>query len=135
MSYASAWCVRTTSSTTYSMVGSLNKLPIAISGIVFFGDPATFTNVTAIMIGKPFYFFSLLHFTLVYSLFLFLLIITWLCYICISLWKYKIGFSAGLVYSYAKAFPSKSSELKVSSASSQSYSDATKYDEKKDRLW
>ncbi|KAI9249132.1 GDP-mannose transporter [Phascolomyces articulosus] len=52
MSYASAWCVRTTSSTTYSMVGSLNKLPIAISGIVFFGDPATFANVTAIMIGR-----------------------------------------------------------------------------------
>ena len=50
-------------------------------------------------------------------------------------WKYKIGFSAGLVYSYAKAFPSKSSDLKVSSASSQSYSDATKYDEKKDSLW
>ncbi|KAI7851381.1 triose-phosphate transporter family-domain-containing protein [Circinella umbellata] len=94
MSYASAWCVRTTSSTTYSMVGSLNKLPIAISGIVFFGDPATFSNVTAIM----------------------------------------IGFSAGLVYSYAKAFPTKSLDLKVSSASSQSYSDATKYDEKKDRL-
>lgn len=52
MSYASAWCVRTTSSTTYSMVGSLNKLPIAISGIVFFGDPATFGNVSAILIGK-----------------------------------------------------------------------------------
>ncbi|KAI9253160.1 hypothetical protein BY458DRAFT_535881 [Sporodiniella umbellata] len=51
MSYASAWCVRTTSSTTYSMVGSLNKLPIAISGIVFFGDEATFSNVSAIMIG------------------------------------------------------------------------------------
>ncbi|ORX62937.1 UDP-galactose transporter [Hesseltinella vesiculosa] len=51
MSYASAWCVRTTSSTTYSMVGSLNKLPIAISGIVFFGDPATFANVSAIAIG------------------------------------------------------------------------------------
>lgn len=52
MSYASAWCVRTTSSTTYSMVGSLNKLPIAISGIVFFGDKATFGNVTAIFMGN-----------------------------------------------------------------------------------
>lgn len=51
MSYASAWCVRTTSSTTYSMVGSLNKLPIAISGLVFFGDVATFSNVSAILIG------------------------------------------------------------------------------------
>lgn len=54
MSYASAWCVRTTSSTTYSMVGSLNKLPIAISGIVFFGDVATFSNVSAILIGMSF---------------------------------------------------------------------------------
>jgi hypothetical protein len=52
MSYASAWCVRTTSSTTYSMVGALNKLPIAASGIVFFGDPATFANITAIFVGK-----------------------------------------------------------------------------------
>lgn len=52
MSYASAWCVRSTSSTTYSMVGALNKLPIAASGILFFGDPATFANVTAIIIGE-----------------------------------------------------------------------------------
>ncbi|KAI8097873.1 uncharacterized protein B0P05DRAFT_576782 [Gilbertella persicaria] len=51
MSYASAWCVRTTSSTTYSMVGALNKLPIAASGIMFFGDPATFGNVSAIIVG------------------------------------------------------------------------------------
>ncbi|KAI7869692.1 GDP-mannose transporter [Spinellus fusiger] len=51
MSYASAWCVRTTSSTTYSMVGALNKLPLAASGILFFGDPATLANVAAIGIG------------------------------------------------------------------------------------
>jgi GDP-mannose transporter len=56
MSYASAWCVRTTSSTTYSMVGALNKLPIAASGIMFFGDPATFGNVTAIVVGKCFFY-------------------------------------------------------------------------------
>ncbi|RCI01995.1 GDP-mannose transporter into the lumen of the Golgi [Rhizopus stolonifer] len=91
MSYASAWCVRTTSSTTYSMVGSLNKLPIAISGIVFFGDVATFSNVSAIF----------------------------------------IGFIAGIVYSYAKAYPS-TKKLKdgVSSASSQSYLDASNVNEK-----
>ncbi|PHZ16759.1 GDP-mannose transporter [Rhizopus microsporus ATCC 52813] len=88
MSYASAWCVRTTSSTTYSMVGSLNKLPIAISGIVFFGDKATFGNVTAIF----------------------------------------MGFVAGIVYSYAKAFPK--SAITVTSASSQSYMDASKDNEK-----
>lgn len=93
MSYASAWCVRTTSSTTYSMVGSLNKLPIAISGIVFFGDEATFGNVSAIL----------------------------------------IGFIAGMVYSYAKAFPSakaKEAPVTISSASSQSYSDAVSVNEK-----
>jgi GDP-mannose transporter len=51
ISYTSAWCVRVTSSTTYSMVGALNKLPIALSGLLFFGDPATFGSVTAIAIG------------------------------------------------------------------------------------
>ncbi|KAI7891793.1 uncharacterized protein EV154DRAFT_419836 [Mucor mucedo] len=93
MSYASAWCVRTTSSTTYSMVGSLNKLPIAISGLVFFGDVATVSNVSAIL----------------------------------------IGFIAGMVYSHAKAFPSKAKKetsFTISSASSQSYSDATNVNEK-----
>ncbi|KAF1971806.1 UDP-galactose transporter [Bimuria novae-zelandiae CBS 107.79] len=51
ISYTSAWCVRVTSSTTYSMVGALNKLPIAISGLVFFDAPVTFGSVSAIFIG------------------------------------------------------------------------------------
>ena len=51
ISYTSAWCVRVTSSTTYSMVGALNKLPIALSGLVFFGDAVTFASVTAIFLG------------------------------------------------------------------------------------
>ncbi|KAG5359813.1 GDP-mannose transporter [Yarrowia sp. C11] len=51
ISYCSAWCVRVTSSTTYSMVGALNKLPLALSGIVFFGTPATFSSVSAIFVG------------------------------------------------------------------------------------
>ncbi|CAJ0751993.1 20097_t:CDS:10 [Entrophospora sp. SA101] len=51
ISFASAWCIRVTSSTTYSMVGALNKLPIAASGIIFFGDPTTFGSVSAILIG------------------------------------------------------------------------------------
>lgn len=46
ISYTSAWCVRVTSSTTYSMVGALNKLPIAISGLIFFDAPVTFFSVT-----------------------------------------------------------------------------------------
>jgi len=51
ISYTTAWCVRTTSSTTYSMVGALNKLPIALSGIIFFGDAATFGSISAIGVG------------------------------------------------------------------------------------
>ncbi|KAK0834184.1 GDP-mannose transporter into the lumen of the Golgi [Friedmanniomyces endolithicus] len=51
ISYTSAWCVRITSSTTYSMVGALNKLPLAISGLVFFDAPVTVGSVGAIAVG------------------------------------------------------------------------------------
>ena len=51
ISYTSAWCVRVTSSTTYSMVGALNKLPIALRGLVFFDAPVTFGSVGAIGVG------------------------------------------------------------------------------------
>src|SRR5438045_6446589 len=51
ISYTSAWCVRVTSSTTYSMVGALNKLPIALSGLIFFDAPLTFPIVSAIAVG------------------------------------------------------------------------------------
>jgi GDP-mannose transporter len=52
ISYSSAWCIRVTSSTTYSMVGALNKLPIAISGLVFFDAPVTFGSVSAVFIAS-----------------------------------------------------------------------------------
>ncbi|KAJ0295254.1 hypothetical protein COL922a_014087, partial [Colletotrichum nupharicola] len=51
ISYSSAWCIRKTSSTTYSFVGYLNKLPLAICGIVFFGAPVTFGSILAILLG------------------------------------------------------------------------------------
>lgn len=51
ISYTSAWCVRVTSSTTYSMVGALNKLPIAVSGLIFFDAPVTLPSVSAIGVG------------------------------------------------------------------------------------
>lgn len=51
ISYTSAWCVRATSSTTYSMVGALNKLPIAVSGLIFFDAPLTIPSVSAIFVG------------------------------------------------------------------------------------
>ena len=34
-----------------SMVGALNKLPIALSGIIFFGDAATVGSISAIGVG------------------------------------------------------------------------------------
>lgn len=34
-----------------SMVGALNKLPVAASGLLFFGDPVTFGSVSAIAVG------------------------------------------------------------------------------------
>ncbi|PWN52347.1 GDP-mannose transporter [Violaceomyces palustris] len=50
--YTTAWCVRTTSSTTYSMVGALNKLPLALSGMIFFKDPpVTLGSTSAISVG------------------------------------------------------------------------------------
>ncbi|KAH8695306.1 hypothetical protein BGW36DRAFT_298884 [Talaromyces proteolyticus] len=51
ISYTSAWCIRATSSTTYSMVGALNKLPIAVSGLVFFDVPVTYPSISAIALG------------------------------------------------------------------------------------
>ncbi|KAJ3202208.1 GDP-mannose transporter into the lumen of the Golgi [Entophlyctis luteolus] len=51
ISYGSSWCVRVTSSTTYSMVGALNKLPISISGMLFFGDPVSFGSVSGVLIA------------------------------------------------------------------------------------
>ncbi|WRT69227.1 GDP-mannose transporter 1 [Kwoniella shivajii] len=51
ISYSTAWCVRVCGSTTYSMVGALNKLPVAASGMLFFGDQASFGNVSAIGVG------------------------------------------------------------------------------------
>lgn len=51
ISYCSGWCVRATSSTTYSMVGALNKLPIALAGLIFFDAPRNFLSIMSIFIG------------------------------------------------------------------------------------
>jgi len=51
ISYCSSWCVRVTSSTTYSMVGALNKLPISIAGMIFFDDPVTIGGVCGVIIA------------------------------------------------------------------------------------
>ncbi|KAK6829742.1 UDP-galactose transporter [Apiospora arundinis] len=51
ISYCTPWCIRATSSTTYAMVGALNKLPVAVLGIVFFASPVTVGGTVAIVIG------------------------------------------------------------------------------------
>lgn len=51
ISYCSGWCVRVTSSTTYSMVGALNKLPIALSGLIFFDAAVNFLSISSIFLG------------------------------------------------------------------------------------
>ncbi len=33
------------------MTGALNKLPVAASGMIFFGDPMTFGSVSAVTVG------------------------------------------------------------------------------------
>lgn len=33
------------------MVGALNKLPVAASGMIFFGDPVTLGSVSAVSVG------------------------------------------------------------------------------------
>jgi GDP-mannose transporter len=33
------------------MAGALNKLPVAVSGMIFFNAPVTFFSVTAVFIG------------------------------------------------------------------------------------
>ncbi|KAJ1973659.1 GDP-mannose transporter into the lumen of the Golgi [Dimargaris verticillata] len=51
ISYCTSWCIRTTSSTTYSMAGALNKLPIAVFAMFYFDDPVTVGGVLAVLLG------------------------------------------------------------------------------------
>jgi len=39
LNLSSLWCVSETSATTYSMVGALNKIPVALAGALLFGAP------------------------------------------------------------------------------------------------
>eukprot|EP00898_Chlorokybus_atmophyticus_P008964 jgi/Chlat1/9069/Chrsp94S08320 len=51
ISFCSLWCLRLTSPTTYSLVGSFNKLPTALLGILFFQSNISATNLLSIMFG------------------------------------------------------------------------------------
>uniref|UniRef100_A0A7N0TSU6 Sugar phosphate transporter domain-containing protein n=1 Tax=Kalanchoe fedtschenkoi TaxID=63787 RepID=A0A7N0TSU6_KALFE len=51
ISFTSMWFLHKTSATTYSLVGSLNKIPLSIAGIVLFKVPTSPENFTSILFG------------------------------------------------------------------------------------
>ncbi|KAJ3217682.1 GDP-mannose transporter into the lumen of the Golgi [Clydaea vesicula] len=51
ISYCTGWCLRVTSSTTYSMAGALNKLPISILGMVLFDADVTLGGVLGVLLA------------------------------------------------------------------------------------
>ncbi|KAL8129922.1 hypothetical protein V2J09_019077 [Rumex salicifolius] len=51
ISFTSMWFLNQTSPTTYSLVGSLNKIPISIAGILLFNVPLSLTNSASILFG------------------------------------------------------------------------------------
>ena len=51
ISFSTAWCIRMNGATTYSMVGALNKLPIAIFGMIFFDAVVNFASVSSVFVG------------------------------------------------------------------------------------
>ena len=51
LNLASFWCVNNTSGTTYSIVGAMNKIPLAVVGIILFRETVTAFSVSAICVG------------------------------------------------------------------------------------
>lgn len=51
ISYATLWFLSTTTPTTYGLVGSLNKIPVAVIGILMFNAPTSRTNLISIGVG------------------------------------------------------------------------------------
>ena len=51
ISFCSLWFLSTTTATTYSLVGSLNKMPIAIMGLAFFDPSWSAKNVASVLVG------------------------------------------------------------------------------------
>ncbi|KAK9167195.1 hypothetical protein Scep_002386 [Stephania cephalantha] len=51
ISFTSMWFLHQTGATTYSLVGSLNKIPLSIVGILLFKVPTSFQNFTSILFG------------------------------------------------------------------------------------
>ncbi|KAF1891397.1 hypothetical protein Lal_00017029 [Lupinus albus] len=51
ISFTSMWFLHQTGPTTYSLVGSLNKIPISIAGILVFKVPLSVSNLFSILFG------------------------------------------------------------------------------------
>nr|XP_023873309.1 GDP-mannose transporter GONST2-like [Quercus suber]XP_023873310.1 GDP-mannose transporter GONST2-like [Quercus suber]POE84763.1 gdp-mannose transporter gonst2 [Quercus suber] len=51
ISFTSMWFLQQTSPTSYSLVGSLNKIPISIAGLVLFKVPISLPNCFSILFG------------------------------------------------------------------------------------
>mmetsp|Transcript_20692 Transcript_20692/g.62363 ORF Transcript_20692/g.62363 Transcript_20692/m.62363 type:complete len:209 (-) Transcript_20692:358-984(-) len=51
ISFCSLWFLSSTTATTYSLVGSLNKLPLAIVGLIFFDHVWNTENIVSILVG------------------------------------------------------------------------------------
>ena len=51
ISFASLWFLSTTTATTYSLVGSLNKVPVALLGLVAFNVPYSAQSIASILVG------------------------------------------------------------------------------------
>ncbi|KAL8236711.1 hypothetical protein R6Q59_017792 [Mikania micrantha] len=52
ISFSSMWFLNQTGPTTYSLVGSLNKIPISIAGLLLFNVPLSLPNLFSILFGK-----------------------------------------------------------------------------------
>ncbi|XP_072965438.1 GDP-mannose transporter GONST1 isoform X1 [Typha angustifolia] len=51
ISFTSMWFLHQTGATTYSLVGSLNKIPLSIAGILLFKVPTSIENFLSILFG------------------------------------------------------------------------------------
>ena len=51
ISYATLWFLSTTTPTTYGLVGSLNKIPVAVIGMVMFRTAYSTANIVSIGVG------------------------------------------------------------------------------------
>ncbi|KFM24148.1 GDP-mannose transporter GONST1 [Auxenochlorella protothecoides] len=51
ISFTSLWFISTTTATIYSLVGSLNKVPLALIGLLAFNAPWTPRNLASILVG------------------------------------------------------------------------------------